>query len=1246
MAQGLKISQLLNIDEFGAEQRGQFLDLMITKPDSQLGAMMQRILTDKIDDSLRERKTRETVVIHELLSQKDQNKLMEIYPEFNIVFKDDKNMVHGFAAAERKLQALLLMARVPKLEPVDDIGGQWSFWLSRGDRRVHSSCPLIDMRDKQRELQRQNFLRVFRDNATTSETRISDDQFDMYNAFKGDIDAANFVRCNSTFQDCNCRGYRADGTRIGATNAIALHSLYDFKLDDVADAMIEKGTKFLHAAMLFAPEAEIEREGPLPSVDGYYERKEGSLISSEKIFFGFNNDPSYAYIHDWSEYKKYLRGEPFSRRGHVFMFEPWQARGDTMFFTLYRMTGVPMTNLLGNEYYRRLYISRWEGMVVVPVFEIDEITKKLTKSSMYVEKAYMDKCLDYVSRLSDQQLTINNVKSFMSSNNWVLFINGAAVKNKQSVDPRRLQLLAQTLLVKEKLMRPLMTEMREKMVLRATAVNSVTGTLKVAWSNYFDGSLRRKCLLKLAQVLGTETGLEVLEVKDAPKYIEINDYLTAIFNETTEITDESLPDLDEAKRNSDKISKEAAEAAVHCVKMQFPKFESSDSLKEPLIRKIDGDVGQKRKQRRNCGLLTGWTRLLNNTHAHVGWQRLFLKSKIESESESCKPMTDEEIEAALDDIMELNNVNLEAYKSRTVNKEFDIFTAWLANTYDTGLDSEKELITNLLATAAVRNKKALSDKLAMLIDVDDSVNSFLRSLSDSDDDSTDVADFSASVSSDTSCVSSVVFRPIVPPGFEDVNLRKGKTVIVDNDAAESSSSSEKNKNHFANFEVVENCRFGEAPKETGDFSVDSRLEFIHYLRCLICAQNNELLGKYRDYEMGVVRPGGKGYPDELGVFDLALKKWIIKPPSCSYNKAFVPDVSAKEQGKWIGYLVDASWGKQGIDAFSCYTNVAWKADIAIVCSQTFLCNERIILKNLAGLEVIPLQCKFKLVDGVPGCGKSTMIVNTANPVFDVVLSTCKEATEDLLEKFAAKKIGINLKKRVKTVDSFLMHCSDGNCVGDILHFDEALMAHAGMVFFCAQIAKAKKVICQGDQKQIAYKPRVSQLTLKFTSLIGRFDEVEEKRMSYRCPVDVALTLDRFYTGKVVTKNPVLRSMDVKRIGSKEQVEMEHGIQYLTFLQSEKKDIANLLCQRKVKSFVNTVHEAQGKTFKKVRLVRLKPTDDVLARGQEYQIVALSRHTQSLVYETVKDDEVSALIRDSAACTKSSLMRYFVEDAMK
>jgi superfamily I DNA/RNA helicase len=84
--------------------------------------------------------------------------------------------------------------------------------------------------------------------------------------------------------------------------------------------------------------------------------------------------------------------------------------------------------------------------------------------------------------------------------------------------------------------------------------------------------------------------------------------------------------------------------------------------------------------------------------------------------------------------------------------------------------------------------------------------------------------------------------------------------------------------------------------------------------------------------------------------------------------------------------------------------------------------------------------------------------------------------------------------------------------------------------------------------------------------------------------------------------------------------MVEGEKVLVFTQNEKHE----LCQRGYNA--STVHEVQGETFSKVALVRLQYQQMPLTdEGSEHVTVALSRHTNSLVYYTVKVDHIYARI---------------------
>jgi hypothetical protein len=71
------------------------------------------------------------------------------------------------------------------------------------------------------------------------------------------------------------------------------------------------------------------------------------------------------------------------------------------------------------------------------------------------------------------------------------------------------------------------------------------------------------------------------------------------------------------------------------------------------------------------------------------------------------------------------------------------------------------------------------------------------------------------------------------------------------------------------------------------------------------------------------------------------------------------------------------------------------------------------------------------------------------------------------------------------------------------------------------------------------------------------------------------------------------------------------MKYLVFTQQEKKDLMRMCFE------VNTIHEVQGMTFKRVILVRLYAKQMTIYDSMQHILVALSRHTEWFEYATVR-----------------------------
>jgi hypothetical protein len=91
--------------------------------------------------------------------------------------------------------------------------------------------------------------------------------------------------------------------------------------------------------------------------------------------------------------------------------------------------------------------------------------------------------------------------------------------------------------------------------------------------------------------------------------------------------------------------------------------------------------------------------------------------------------------------------------------------------------------------------------------------------------------------------------------------------------------------------------------------------------------------------------------------------------------------------------------------------------------------------------------------------------------------------------------------------------------------------------------------------------------------------------------------------------------------------------YLTFTQTEKLELS------KINLPVLSVHEAQGKTFENVILVRIKGHNNMIYNKLSYAIVAISRHKNNLMYCTVIfDDFICKLLHGQISSVETDEMR--------
>ena len=114
--------------------------------------------------------------------------------------------------------------------------------------------------------------------------------------------------------------------------------------------------------------------------------------------------------------------------------------------------------------------------------------------------------------------------------------------------------------------------------------------------------------------------------------------------------------------------------------------------------------------------------------------------------------------------------------------------------------------------------------------------------------------------------------------------------------------------------------------------------------------------------------------------------------------------------------------------------------------------------------------KTRLVEGVPGCGKTTEIINRAGPK-DLILTVARRTKEEIREKLKKKQSHTS----VRTVDSYLLN---DRARYDKVFLDEGLMIHAGQVNLIANYTNCKELLIFGDRNQLNFTCRVADFEVR------------------------------------------------------------------------------------------------------------------------------------------------------------------------
>nr|QBZ78744.1 methyl transferase/helicase [Grapevine leafroll-associated virus 1] len=339
-----------------------------------------------------------------------------------------------------------------------------------------------------------------------------------------------------------------------------------------------------------------------------------------------------------------------------------------------------------------------------------------------------------------------------------------------------------------------------------------------------------------------------------------------------------------------------------------------------------------------------------------------------------------------------------------------------------------------------------------------------------------------------------------------------------------------------------------------------------------------------------------------------------------------------------------------------------RQDAVLVCDDLLVFHDAMNLRGCVRLAKRALvgeymkSVRLSAVNSPPGGGKTTRLV-------DEYFGRKKRAKIATANTGSAADINSAIRARegkketdlvAKTANSWIVNSRPrpNSHVGLI---DEVYMLHKGMFQLTVVAMGVKEVIAYGDKNQIPFINREKTFVTPNEAVEFAEEQIEYTDISYRCPADVCYVLSsmtdmrgaKLYPNGVFPNGDTrpLRSFEKVPIATPEDALLYEADVYLTMTQNEKAEMQRVVAKMEVaagkkRPDVLTTHEAQGKTYGDVVLVRLKKADDPIFSRKPHIVVALSRHTRSMKYAVLSSkmsDTISKLIDGTYAGKVSDVL---------
>lgn len=310
-----------------------------------------------------------------------------------------------------------------------------------------------------------------------------------------------------------------------------------------------------------------------------------------------------------------------------------------------------------------------------------------------------------------------------------------------------------------------------------------------------------------------------------------------------------------------------------------------------------------------------------------------------------------------------------------------------------------------------------------------------------------------------------------------------------------------------------------------------------------------------------------------------------------------------------------------------------------------------VIENLKLIKLLNLPREVKVLHGVPGFGKTYLIIEHWHPGSLILTKTKRARDETFADLEKRHGVGRIDPKLVRTTASFI---SGKPFYSPHIMVDEVTLMFYGELLACLELASSPifgrlEVELFGDFKQISasarrrFLPRLQQLPDFETKEFG--DE------SKRCPARVMQMIESHYEPSIYTTNRKSGGVGFSWIRSIEDVPYFKDVQYIVYTRKQKSDLEKLFKRRGIEPAIvnmkaqyahgiNTPEEIQGATRSLVIIVRpdgkvKKPYED-----ESFFNSAISRVTHHVILLATSVKEDMMIKKFKAQLAETELTRFF------